>query len=146
MAPNGCWPAAYAGQVARSIEPAGVTEGAADGDAAADGVAVAGADEAGVEALGVAAVDVEVLPHAAANRIATNADRRIASLASVIAGAMFPCCEDDRPGRSSARRAIRAAPAVRVAVRPELPFHHECVERSPDLSQPGARAPSPRSA
>jgi hypothetical protein len=83
--------------VARSIEPAGVTEGAADGDAAADGVGVAGADEAGVEALGVAAVDVEGLPHAATNKTAMTDDRPSAQVASFIAGAMLPCCSDVRP-------------------------------------------------
>jgi hypothetical protein len=115
MAPNGCWPAAYAGQVAGSIEPAGVTEGAADGDAAADGVAVAGADEAGVEALGVVAVDVEGLPHAATNKAATTADRPSAQVASFIATAIFPCCEDDRPAGAAIRwdRALRERSARR---------------------------------
>jgi hypothetical protein len=65
----------------------GVGEGATEGEAAADGVAVAR-----LEALGVAAVDPDGLPHAATNRTATNANRRIEPLASVIAGAMFPCC------------------------------------------------------
>jgi hypothetical protein len=100
MGPNGCWPAAYAGHVARSIEPAvagdGVTEGAVDGEAAAVGFAVAR-----LEALGAAAVDPDGLPHAATNRTATNADRCSAPLASVIAGAMFPCCGDDRPAEAS---------------------------------------------
>ena len=90
MAPNGCWPAAYAGHVARSIEPSGVgdgvAEGAADGGAAADGVAVARLEE-----LGVAAVDPDGLPHAATNKIATQADRLSAPVFSVIIGAMFPC-------------------------------------------------------
>jgi hypothetical protein len=91
MGPNGCWPAAYAGHEARSIEPAvagdGVADGAADAEAAADGVAAAGADEAG--ALGVAAANPDGLPHAATNKIATNADRLRARGASVIAGAML---------------------------------------------------------
>jgi hypothetical protein len=106
MAPSGCWPAAYAGHVARSIEPVGdgVTE-AGGGEAATDGVAAA--DEAVPEALGVAANDPDELPHAATNRTAANADRTSARVASVIAGAMFPCCEDDRAlGERSARRQL----------------------------------------
>jgi hypothetical protein len=89
MAPNGCWPAAYAGHVARSIEPAGDGVGTGDGEAAADGVGAD--DEVGLEALGVAADEPDELPHAATNRIATNADRQSAPFASVIAGPMFPC-------------------------------------------------------
>ena len=91
MAPNGCWPAAYAGHVAKSIEPEGDGLGPGDGEAAADGVAVAGADEAGLDVLGVTAVDPDVLPQAARNRKTTNASRRSAPVARFTAGAIFPC-------------------------------------------------------
>ena len=88
MAPKGCWPAAYAGHEARSIEPTGegVTE-AGDGEAAADGVGVAA--EARPDTLGVTEVDPDGLPHAASTRTATNADRLSTSIASVMTG---PCC------------------------------------------------------
>jgi hypothetical protein len=63
--------------------------GAEDGEAAADGVAVAGADEAELDALGVTAADPDGLPQAAKNRKTTNASRRSAPVARFTAGAIF---------------------------------------------------------
>ena len=80
--------------MARSIEPDGVADGKAD--AAADGVAVAGADEAGLDALGVAEFDEEGLPQAATIRKTTNASRRSAPVARFTDAAIFPCWSDGR--------------------------------------------------
>jgi hypothetical protein len=88
--PKWCWPAAYAGQLDRSIEPPGAVEGVAiavaDGEAGCDGVGEAAVDGLELGVLGACVLDVGALPHAVSTIAAAKGANRLTRFVAVIKG------------------------------------------------------------